>query len=165
MAGDKPTQVSISWGEVSERESDHPGSAVIEATARWAVSPPPKPLSGGTSREYPHPREPYRPHLGPVVLGRHATLQQRYEDWLASSDGQRVKKAITDAALRLVARGFRHYGIAPLFEAARYTHSLDVGPDAEGWKLNNSWRSRLSRDLMEEVPALKDFFETRQLRA
>jgi hypothetical protein len=98
-------------------------------------------------------------------LGAYLTLQERYEEWRASPDGELVWGAVRDAALRLSARGFRHYGIAALFEAARYTYALRVGPDVEGFKLNNNWRSRMARDLMVAVPELDGFFELRTLTA
>lgn len=92
-------------------------------------------------------------------------LQEKYDNWRATADGQEVYHAIEEAALRLRARGFNHYGIAALYEAARYTRALRVGPDAEGFKLNNNWKSRIARDLMAEHPDLIGFFETRTLRA
>jgi len=92
-------------------------------------------------------------------------IQEKYEEWRETSDGEVVYEAVKAAAFRLVARGFRHYGIAALFEAARYTHSLKVGPDAEGFKVNNNWRSRMARELMETEPGLDGFFELRTLHA
>lgn len=100
-----------------------------------------------------------------VREGRYLTLQERYEEWRASAQGRQVVQAVAVAALKLRARGFTHYGIAALFEAARYEHSLRVGPDAEGFKLNNNWRSRLARDLMVDYPELAGMFELRELRA
>jgi len=91
------------------------------------------------------------------------SLQSRYEAWRRTPDGQKIVAAVTEAALALRRRGFTHYGIAALFEAARYTYALAVGPDADGWRLNNSWRSRLARDLMREAPELDGMFETRRL--
>lgn len=93
------------------------------------------------------------------------TLQQRYEMWRETPDGRTVVAAVRDAALRLRGRGFRHYGVAALFEAARYTYALRVGPDADGFRLNNNWRSRLARDLMAEHPELAGMFELRELKA
>jgi hypothetical protein len=93
------------------------------------------------------------------------TIQVKYEAWRATPDGETVYEAVRDAALRLRRRGFVHYGISALYEAARYTYSLRVGPDAEGWKLNNNWRSRMARELMTDEPELADFFELRTLRA
>lgn len=95
---------------------------------------------------------------------RSGTLQQRYNRWRRSPDGQTVIDAVIAAALRLKRRGYSHYGIAALFEGARYTYALRVGPDAEGFKLNNSWRSRLAREIMRDVPELEGFFELRELK-
>lgn len=92
-------------------------------------------------------------------------IQTKYEEWRATHDGHVVYDAVRDAALRIRDRGFSHYGIAALWEAARYTYWLKVGPDAEGWKVNNNWRSRMARELMLKEPELKDFFELRELRA
>lgn len=93
------------------------------------------------------------------------SIQAKYEAWRATRDGGVVYTAVKEAALRLRLRGFNHYGISALFEAARYTYSLRVGPDAEGWKINNNWRSRMARELMTNEPDLVGFFELRTLRA
>lgn len=93
------------------------------------------------------------------------SLQDRFEAWLATDDGQAVYEHIRDRALRLYARGWRHFGIAALWEAARYDRALVVGPDAEGWKVNNSYRSRMARRLMADHPELDGFFETRRVSA
>jgi hypothetical protein len=97
--------------------------------------------------------------------GRYLTLQQRYEEWRATPDGQDVYDAVRRAALRLRGRGFQHYGIGALWEAARYDHALKVGPDVDGWKLNDHYRSRMARELMMREPELAGFFELRELRA
>jgi len=93
------------------------------------------------------------------------SLQDRYAEWRSTPDGEEVVEAIRQAALRLRARGFSHYGIAALYEAARYTRALRVGPDAEGFKLNNNWRSRIARELMAQDSSLAGFFEVRDLKA
>lgn len=91
------------------------------------------------------------------------TLQDRFDDWLATDDGQAVYEYVRERALALRRRGWRHFGIAAIWESARYDHALRVGPDAEGWKVNNTWRSRLARRLMEDEPELAGFFSTRVL--
>lgn len=88
---------------------------------------------------------------------------ERYENWRLGSDGETVFTACLRAALRLRRRGFRHYGIHALWEAARYSHALKIGPDIEGWKLNDHFTSRMARELMEH-PELGNFFELRELR-
>jgi hypothetical protein len=117
-------------------------------------------MSGGMSVTYPErslwaePLTPPRP-----------SLQARFEAWLATPDGQAMYGHIRTRALRLYDRGWRHFGIAALWEAARYDQALAVGPDAEGYRANNSFRSRLARRLMEDDPVLEGFFETRVLSA
>jgi len=96
---------------------------------------------------------------------RPLTLQERFEEWLATEDGQAVYAHVRDRALRLRERGWTHFGIGALWEAARYDRALQVGPDAHGWKVNNDYRSRMARRLMEDEPRLRGFFETRELRS
>lgn len=93
-------------------------------------------------------------------------IETAYREWLRTGDGATVARAIRDRALALARRGWKHYGIAALFEAARFDHDLDIGPDVDGWRLNNNHRSRLARDLMARYPEeLGGFFETRELRS
>ena len=89
-------------------------------------------------------------------------LPERYAEWRNGDDGRTIAADIKTRAQALFDRGFRHYGIAALFEAARYDRSLKVGPDAEGWKLNNNWRSFLARELMATYSQLEGFFEVRE---
>lgn len=90
------------------------------------------------------------------------TLEGRFREWLATEDGLAVYRNVRDRAFALLDRGVRHYGIAALVEAARYDRTLHVG-DAEPWRINNSYRSYLARQLMADYPALDGFFETRRL--
>lgn len=99
------------------------------------------------------------------AYGDRRSLQEKYEEWRATADGMVVYGAVRKAAFRLRGRGFTHYGIKALWEAARYTYYLRVGPDAEGWKVNNNWTSRIARELMMNEPELEGFFELRHLRA
>lgn len=103
----------------------------------------------------------------PLALwaNRSLSLQQRFDLWLVSPDGQAAYENVLLRARRLQARGWTHFGIAALWEAARYDRALDIGPDAAGFKLNNDFRSRLARRLMDDIPSLRGFFETRELKA
>ena len=93
------------------------------------------------------------------------SLQTRYAEWRASADGEAVYLNVRERALALRRRGWRHFGIGALWEAARYDWALRVGPDATGVKVNNDYRSRMARELMEQEPTLAGFFETRELRS
>jgi hypothetical protein len=94
-----------------------------------------------------------------------ATLQESFDAWLASPDGQRVYREVVERARTLRRRGWSHYGMKSLWEAIRYDWSVSVGPDADGWKVNNNWTSRMARRVMRDCPDLAAFFETRELKA
>ena len=94
-----------------------------------------------------------------------STLDQRYEDWRQSPNGIAVIAEISDRALRLRHAGVRRFGIQAIAEAVRFDAALRLGNDAEGFAVNNSFLSRLARDLMAETPDLDRFFETRQLKS
>jgi hypothetical protein len=92
-------------------------------------------------------------------------IDAAYRAWLKTEDGGVIARAIRDRALALVRRGWRHYGIRALWEAARFDRALEVGPGEDGYKLNDHYTSRLARDLMGKYPELEGFFETRELRS
>ncbi len=96
--------------------------------------------------------------------GRLLTIQEQYEEWRSTPDGELVYGAIRQHALRMVDAGWRHYGLKALWEAARYTRALQVGPDELGFKLCNNHTSRMARELMAECPELAGFFDLRELR-
>ena len=61
-------------------------------------------------------------------VGAHLTLQARFEEWLETDDGQYVARWVRSQALTLRTRGWKHYGIAALWEAARFSRDVQVGP-------------------------------------
>lgn len=60
--------------------------------------------------------------------------------------------------------GERRLGIGMLWEVMRWNISFQTRSSSV-WKLNNNYRSRYARLLMEQEPDLADAFETRRLRA
>ena len=66
-------------------------------------------------------------------------------------------------ARRVKARGHERYSISALFERVRW--HLDIEKGDEPFKIDNIYRSRYARLIMEREPDLKDFFELRELRA
>jgi len=87
-------------------------------------------------------------------------IQRRYEAW----------KELNPTAYRTIRRfayevlyARRHYGVKAIIERARY-HTM-IETKGEPWKLNNSYTSRIARDLIAEEPRFADLFETRELRA
>lgn len=89
------------------------------------------------------------------------TLEEQFEAWLATPDGQRVYREVVERARTLHGRGWQHFGIAAIWEAIRYDWHVRVGPDGEGWKVNNNHRAFMARKVMADHPDLEGFFETR----
>ena len=96
--------------------------------------------------------------------GRFLTIQERFEEWLDTPDGRHVYAEVIRRAETLRLRGWRHFAIGALWEAIRYDRSVQVGPE-NGFKLNDHYRSRMARRVMDDDPSLRGFFETRGLRA
>lgn len=93
------------------------------------------------------------------------SLQADFEEWLATPDGQRVLREVIRRARSLRAVGFRQFGIGAIWEAIRYDRAVALGPDINGYALNNNWRSRIARHVMDTCPDLGGFFSTRELTA
>ena len=60
--------------------------------------------------------------------------------------------------------GRQHYGIAAIFERVRWHVYIETRSN-DDFKLNNDFRSRYARLIMEKEPDLIDFFELRELKA
>lgn len=78
-------------------------------------------------------------------------------------DNPAVYSKLVALARQAKARGRTKIGIAMPYEVIRWEMYLSTtDPD---WKLNNNFRSRYARLIMEQEPDLKGFFDTRTLRA
>lgn len=90
-----------------------------------------------------------------------ATLAERFAAFHRLNP--HVYRALRDKALRMRRTGRTHFGIAAIYEAARYDAALEtVG---EVWKLNNNHRAYYARLLMQLEPELRGFFATRRTAA
>lgn len=92
------------------------------------------------------------------------TIQERFDEWIASADGRLVYSELVRRALSLRDRGWRHYSHKAILETIRYDSAIRVGPD-NGFKINDHYASRLARLAVDEYPELAGFFELRGLRA
>lgn len=97
-------------------------------------------------------------------VGRHLSIQERYDEWRATPDGEAVYEAFVARALSLYHRGWKHYGHKAIVESIRYDRALAVGP-AGGFKVNDHFTSRMVREAVQAYPELDGFFETRSLKA
>ena len=66
-------------------------------------------------------------------------------------------------ARRAKAAGHRVIGIGMLWEVLRWNHLFSTAKDAEGFKLNNDFRSRYAREILAREQDLADIFNLREL--
>jgi hypothetical protein len=71
-----------------------------------------------------------------------------------------VYAELRDLALRAKRAGLKRYGMKGLFEVLRWNRALQT--QGEPWLLNNNYTAHYARLLMERVPELRGFFETRR---
>jgi DNA-directed RNA polymerase specialized sigma24 family protein len=91
----------------------------------------------------------------------HATIQERFEAFHAANPW--VYRALEHLTIQRLSRGRRRVGIAALFEVLRW--EWEKSTVGGGFKLNNDFRSRYVRLLLERHPEWDGVFETRQLKA
>lgn len=65
----------------------------------------------------------------------------------------------------LARRGRRKVGIGMLFEVLRWQYAMSTTDTHSEFKLNNNYRSRYARLIMELCPDLDGIYETRELKA
>ena len=87
-------------------------------------------------------------------------LEERFA--LYNARNPQVYQELRRLALEWVDAGHDSCSIDLLFNVLRWQSGLRTKDD-EGFKLNNSYRSRFSRLLMENEPRLAGKFETREL--
>jgi hypothetical protein len=89
------------------------------------------------------------------------TIQERFlafhraNPWVAAT--------LTRMARELVARGHERVGIAMLWETLRHRHMTSTTDPTSSFRLNNVYRSRYARMLMDQHADLAGVFETRKL--
>lgn len=97
-------------------------------------------------------------------VGANLTIQQRFEEWLETTDGQEVYWLLVKRARRLLRNGWKHYSHKAIIETIRYDRDVKVGPE-NGYKINDHYSSRLARRAMAQYSYLDGFFEVRTLKA
>jgi hypothetical protein len=101
-----------------------------------------------------------QPVQQPAILPGQS-IQQRFEEFNALNPwALRHLEALTEDC---VAKGFGRVGIGMLFELLRWRYGQATRGDA--FRLNNNFRSRYVRLLIDRHPEWAPLFETRALRA
>ena len=90
-----------------------------------------------------------------------ATIQERYEAWRDANPW------IMPTLARLLddwsAHGGRRVGVKAACEWLRFFYARQI--ESSDFRVNNSYTSRLARDLIARYPHLASVIETRELRA
>ena len=60
-------------------------------------------------------------------------------------------------------KGFNSYSANAIFERLRWHLNIETVGDA--FKINNNYRAYYARKMMDDFPAYKGFFQTRELRS
>ena len=92
--------------------------------------------------------------------GRRRSIQEQYAEWRQANP--EIWDHVRRYAYEALQAGRSRFGIAMIVERVRwYTMVESAGDDL---KVNNNWRSRMTRELIAEDPRFEDLFETRQLK-
>lgn len=103
--------------------------------------------------------------LAPLVAPTYepeATIQERYEAWRDSNAW--VLPYLANLLDEWSEHGGRRVGVKAACEWLRRDYQRLVR-DSSGFAVNNSYSSRIARDLIDRYPHLAGVIETRELRA
>ena len=98
---------------------------------------------------------------GTPQIRRPLTAQDRFEEWLR--ENPRIVDLFLRYAREAQAAGMRHYGVKAIAERVRWHVRVEMKGDE--WKINNSFMSRLARELVRREPKLGRIFEFRKLKS
>jgi len=89
-----------------------------------------------------------------------ATIQERYSAWIAANPW--VLDAMEHLIGAWLAAGHKRAGVKQAWEVLRWQYGRTTG---DTFKANNTWTSRVARDLLARHPEWSEYIETRELRA
>jgi hypothetical protein len=92
----------------------------------------------------------------------HNSIQAKFEQF--HEQNPKVYAKLVEYAFLAKANGHKHISIKLLFERLRWYATVEIKSD-DTYVLNNSYTSRYARLIMQQEPALKDFFVTREVRS
>jgi hypothetical protein len=87
-------------------------------------------------------------------------IQQRFEKFHKLNP--HIMAKMIDLAFLAKANGHKHIGLKMIAERLRWYYTVEV-KGSEPYRINNSYVSRYARRIMNQVPALRGFFKTREL--
>jgi hypothetical protein len=90
-------------------------------------------------------------------------IRSRFEEFHAKNPS--IYAMLRELALKLTEAGYRRWSLRMLWGTLRYQLAIRANDPESDWGLNDHYTPHYARLLMQDEPALKDFFETRTLRA
>jgi len=103
----------------------------------------------------------FGPPPSPMSRRKPATLEERFRLWVFAND--HVIELFLKFAREARAAGKSRIGIGAIAERVRWEVYI-YRKEADPWKINNSYRSRIARLLVQRDPSLDGLFEFRKLR-
>lgn len=95
------------------------------------------------------------------MIAKETTLDQRFLNY--HKDNPHIYDELKKLCFKAKQNGRHKAGIGMMWEVMRWQRFLATR-DPEGYKLNNSYRSRYARLIMENEKELEHFFDVRKLR-
>lgn len=91
-------------------------------------------------------------------------VREKFKKWLANNPA--IFKGFKVGALKMKARGWKHYSGYPILYHMRFKYDLKIGPRAKGdvFRINNNYLSMLIRLLIYCHPEFDGWFELREVR-
>lgn len=83
--------------------------------------------------------------------------------WAFHKENPQVFEKLEELALQAYTHGRKKIGIGMIFEVLRWNSNMSTSGD--NYKLNNSYRSRYVRILIDKHPEYKNLFETRRIKS
>lgn len=88
-------------------------------------------------------------------------IQQRFEEF--HRENPHIYALVVKYCRQVMDAGLKKYSVNAIFERIRWHLRVEVKSRDE-FKLNNNYRSRYARLVMDQEPGLEGFFETRELK-
>ncbi len=95
-----------------------------------------------------------------VIPSNRSKIEAAFEQF--HSEHPEVYGELVELAREMKARGYERFGIATIYEVARWRSMLRAR-DGHGFKLNNSHRALYARTIMAQESDLEGVFDTRRL--
>lgn len=121
------------------------------------------PMAGPMSEQLTLDSVPRKPQAHALHPFDDAKASERFQAF--HEENPEIYGELVNLARSARARGRARLGIGHLFEVIRWQRMMRTNdPNGGDLKLNNNYRSRYARLLMEREPDLADLFETRELK-